>query len=68
MILNHYCGQIETNTLNILLVADPEGAAEVHTYGPFSITGVNTGKVGLLSWAMSRTDFDWISVQDGASL
>jgi uncharacterized repeat protein (TIGR02543 family) len=60
--------QIATNTLNILVVADPEGAAQVYNYGPFAISGVNTGKVGLLSWAMSRTEFDSISVQDGASL
>jgi hypothetical protein len=60
--------QVATNTLNILLVSDPEGVAQVYTYGPFNVTGVNTGKVGLLSWAMSRTEFDWVSVQDGASL
>jgi len=60
--------QIQTNTLSVLVVADPEGAAQVFSYGPFNVTGVNTGKVGLISWGMSRTDFDWVSVQDGASL
>ncbi len=60
--------QMSGNSLSVLLVADPEGAAQVYNYGPFNITGVNTGKVGLVSWAMSRTDFDWVSVQDGASL
>src|SRR6185503_15057946 len=39
-----------------------------YDYGPFTITGVNTGKVGLVSWGMSRTSFDSVSVQDGASL
>jgi uncharacterized repeat protein (TIGR02543 family) len=60
--------QIQTNTLNVLLVADPDGASRVFRYGPFNITGANTGKIGLVSWAMARADFDWISVQDGASL
>ena len=54
--------QVATNTLDILLVADPEGAAQVYAYGPFNVSGVNTGKVGLFSWAMSRTEFDWVSV------
>lgn len=60
--------QISGDTLGILLVADPEGAARVFEYGPFNVTGVNSGKVGLFSWAMSRVEFDWISVQDGAAL
>ena len=60
--------QIAVNTLNILLVADPEDTAQVYTYGPFSITGVNSGKVGLLSWAMAPVEFDSITVQDGAQL
>src|SRR6185503_6147056 len=37
-------------------------------YGPFTMTGVNAGKVGLISWGMSQADFDSISVQDGAAL
>jgi len=60
--------QMEGSSLSILLVADPEGAAQVHEYGPFNITGVTSGKVGLFSWAMAATEFDWMSVQDGASL
>lgn len=60
--------QMNGNTLSVLLVADPESAAQVYRYGPFTATGVDTGKVGLVSWAMSRTDFGCISVQDGASL
>ncbi|MBE0544669.1 MAG: metallophosphoesterase [Verrucomicrobia bacterium] len=60
--------RITGDTLDILLVADPEGAAQVYHYGPFNVTGVNSGKVGLFSWAMSRTEFDWVSVQDGATL
>jgi hypothetical protein len=60
--------QMEGNTLNVLLVADPEGTAQVHEYGPFNVTGVNGGKAGLFSWAMAATEFDWISVQDAASL
>jgi len=47
--------QIASNTLNVFVVADPDGAAQVYNYGPFTISGVNTGKVGLISWGMSRT-------------
>jgi hypothetical protein len=60
--------QIAANALDIVVVSDPEGAAQVYTYGPFNVTGVNSGKIGLLSWGMSRTEFDWVSVQDGALL
>jgi hypothetical protein len=60
--------QIAGDTLDILLVADPEGAVQVFNYGPFSLTGVNSGTIGLFSWAMSRVEFDWVSVQDGAAL
>jgi len=60
--------QIATNTLDVLLVGDPEGAAQAYAYGPFTITGVDTGKIGLFSWGMSQTEFDWVSVQDGAVL
>lgn len=60
--------QIATNTLNILLVADPDGAPQAYTYGPFHIDGVDRGKIGLFSWASWSVEFDWVSVQDGASL
>lgn len=60
--------QIATNTLDLFVVADPEGAAQVFSYGPFTISGVNTGKIGLVSWAMARTEVDWATVHDGAAL
>ena len=60
--------QIATNTLRILVVADPDGAAQVHTYGPFTLHGLDHGKIGLFSWLMSRVEFDRVSVHDGASL
>ncbi len=56
------------DTLEILLVADPEGAAQAYAYGPFTVTGVDSGMIGLFSWAMAQTDFDWVSVQDGVPL
>ena len=59
---------ISGSTLNILLVADPEGTAQAYTYGPFNITGVTSGKIGLFSWGMSQAEFDWVSVQDGTPL
>lgn len=61
--------QIATNTLNVLLVADPDGPApQVYTYGPFTVGGVDRGKIGLFSHAMWNLEFDWVKVQDGAAL
>lgn len=60
--------QIATNTLNILLVADPDGAPQSYTYGPFHIDGVERGKIGLFSWASLGVEFDRVSVHDGAPL
>lgn len=61
---------ISHQTLQAQVIADPDGAATPFAYGPFTITGatVSTGRVGLLSWAMSRTEFDSVSVQDGTPL
>ncbi len=56
------------DTLDVVVIADPEGAADVYSYGPMTLSGVSNGRIGLLSWAMSRTEFDWITVQDGATL
>lgn len=60
--------KINGETLDVALVVDPDGTAEVFDYGPFTVTGSDHGKIGLLSWAMTRTDFDWVSVHDGAAL
>ncbi|MBP7826274.1 MAG: hypothetical protein KA236_06965 [Verrucomicrobia bacterium] len=60
--------RIHDDTLNVTLVVDPVGTAAVYNYGPFTVTGSSHGKIGLLSWAMSRTDFDWVSVHDGATI
>lgn len=59
---------ISNTTLQVLLVSDPEGGAQAYSYGPFTVTGVNSGKIGLFSWAMSQTEFDNVSVQDGTPL
>lgn len=59
---------IAGTTLQVLLVKDPEGEARPFQYGPFTVAGVPAGKVGLFSWGMSRTDCDWVSVQDGTPL
>lgn len=61
---------ISNNTLQVLVVSDPDGAAQKFSYGPFNISGstVNNGKIGLFSWAMSQVEFDSVSVQDGAPL
>lgn len=61
---------IHGDTLEVLLVSDPEGAANAFAYGPFNIPGatVNTGGIGLFSWAMAQTEFDFVRVQDGTPL
>jgi len=59
---------INGNVLEVLLVADPEGNRQFYSYGPFTISGLSHGKIGLFSWAMSQTDFDFVSVQDGTPL
>ncbi len=59
---------IASNTLNILVVADPDGAAQLTTYGPFDIRGLDSGKIGLCDWLMLRTQFDRVQVLDGAAL
>ena len=45
---------INGTALNVLLVSDPEGAAQPYTYGPFTVTGVSNGKIGVFSWAPVR--------------
>jgi len=59
---------ISNTTLQVLLVSDPDGAAAAYNYGPFTVTGVNAGKIGLFSWAMSQAEFDDVTVQDGTPL
>jgi len=60
------------NRLQILLVSNPTGTAQSFSYGPFDLTGaaVANGKIGLFSWGMSRTEFDFVRVQgiDGVPL
>ena len=59
---------IAGNKVEVLVVADPEGAALPYAYGPFTLTGVPAGSMGLFSWAMAKVDFDRVSVQDGTPL
>lgn len=58
--------------LQLQVIGNPTGAAQTFSYGPFDITGttVPTGKIGFFSWAMSRTEFDFVRVYgiDGAPL
>lgn len=62
--------QISTNRLRILLAADPTNTGQIFTYGPIDITGATivSGKVGIFSWGQTRTDFDFVEVQDGTPL
>ncbi len=50
--------------LQIQIVANPLGAAQVYSYGPFDITGATlaTGRIGVFSWAMSRLETDFVRV------
>lgn len=56
---------VSGNRLQVVVVADPDGAAMAYVYGPFELTDgtVDRGKIGLFSWAMARTEFDYVRVQ-----
>lgn len=57
--------------LQVQVVADPLGAARLYDYGPFDLgAALRTGQVGLFSWGMSRTEFDFVRVHgiDGVPL
>jgi len=61
---------VSNNVLQVLLIGDPDGTAQTHFYGPFDLGAptVTNGKIGLFSWAMSQTGFDFVNVQDGTPL
>ncbi len=50
--------------MQVGVVSDPLGVARTFSYGPFDFTGdkLANGKIGLFSWAMSRTEFDYVRV------
>jgi len=52
------------NRLQLQIIANPLGAAQTFSYGPFDLTGdtLATGKIGIFSWAMSRLETDFIRV------
>lgn len=56
---------IDGNELQVILIADPERAPEAYSYGPWEIQGdqIDQGKVGVFSWAMGRTEFDFVRVE-----
>ncbi|HNU53379.1 MAG TPA: hypothetical protein PKJ98_20995 [Verrucomicrobiota bacterium] len=58
--------------LQVQIVANPLGAAKVHSYGPIDFTGstLANGRIGLFSWAMSRLEADFVRVHgiDGLPL
>lgn len=51
--------------LSIRVIPNPDGISQPLYYGPFDITGarVEKGKIGLFSWGMSRTEFDFVRVE-----
>lgn len=50
--------------LQVQIIANPLGAAQTFSYGPFDLTGdtLATGKIGIFSWAMSRLETDFVRV------
>ena len=60
---------IEGNTLDIRVIEDVNGAANVFNYGPIEITGgtVDSGKIGFFSWAMGGVDFHSVRVDSLSS-
>ena len=56
------------NQLEFSIVSDPDGAAKVFNYGPIEITGVNSGKVGFVSWYQHRLDIHYLKVEEIAGM
>lgn len=63
---------INGTRLDVLVIKDPDGAAEVYPFGPFDIMEAtsNSGGIGVFSWGMARTEFDNVQVEsvDGTAL
>ncbi len=56
---------VQGDRLEFTITADPEGAADFHLYGPFTITGdtIDGGGVGIFSWGMNYTEVDFVRVE-----
>ena len=52
------------NQLEFSIVSDPDGTAKVFNYGPIEITGVDSGKVGFVSWYQHKLDIHHIKVEE----
>lgn len=63
---------IVDNNMQVQIVGNPTGVAQVYSYGPFDLAEptVPNGGIGLFSWGMSRTEFDFVRVYgiDGVPL
>ena len=53
------------NRLEVVVIGDPEGGAERHSFGPFDIAGatVDSGKIGIFSWGMDGLEVDFVRVE-----
>ena len=56
------------NQLEFSIVNDPDGTAKVFNYGPIEITGVDSGKVGFVSWYQHKLDIHHIKVEEIAGM
>ncbi len=56
---------INTNRLTVVTISNPGASQTVRLFGPFDITGgtVDTGQIGLFSWAQLAIDVDFVRVQ-----
>lgn len=60
--------EVRSNTLQVLAVSDPDGAAEVYRWNPIALTGQERGKIGVFTWYMAQLECDWIRACAGAPL
>ena len=56
------------NQLEFTIVSDPDGTAKVFNYGPIEITGVDSGKVGFVSFFQHKLDIHHIRVEEIAGM
>ena len=56
------------NQLEFTIVNDPDGTAKVFNYGPIEITGVDSGKVGFVSFFQHKLDIHHIRVEEIAGM
>lgn len=57
---------ISGDSLSIVVISNALGVSKAFSYGPFNIAPptLDHGKVGVHSWAMNRTEYDFVTVEE----